>query len=86
MGPRMQVVDLTSGTQRLASRLQEAHLKCSRDQRDSLLYYILVHPTAAHKPPVSVASDLSGLLHLLPPASATALFWPRLLHHTRLVH
>lgn len=38
------MVDLTSDTQRLASRLQEAHLKCTKDQRDYLLYYILVRP------------------------------------------
>lgn len=38
----VQVVDLTSETARMASRLSEAHLRCDERQRDELLYYLLV--------------------------------------------
>jgi hypothetical protein len=41
-GPRPKVVDLTSGTTRLASKLREAVLKCDERHRDELLYYLLV--------------------------------------------
>lgn len=44
-GPRPKVVDLTSDANRLASKLQEAVLKCDERHRDELLYYLLVRPS-----------------------------------------
>lgn len=56
-GPRPKVVDLTSDANRLASKLQEAVLKCDERHRDELLYYLLVRP---HPP--SIISLLSCFL------------------------